>query len=353
MAESALNSFRESLEETKHKTGYNFQILHPNFNSVLSNGRIYAHWFEPGTVIASAEADGNVIIFDIAGELNADIFDPEGAVTKTFEGRLTEIGPVEGLRLVSDKDINALTSENGQNGYTMSLYEGNVVRAYLEAYPEVFVYAQHPSVARAIINTELIEELLSRKPAEAENEADAADEPVEEMPAEAEKDEETFVDLPEEEVETAEPEPEKPKKQAKKKTGSAKKAKPAAKETAATARYDLLPLDVIEEFLDEYETDYEWSFFTAIEAYKKGRAKLVSAAVAVAHDAYADGPEAVMRLAEIAGQRAEESIGSDDVLVYVNDAVKEYLLYLREGDESTDHTENILWDLICGAASVI
>lgn len=347
MAESAVTSFKKTLEETTKETGYNYQILHPNFTSVLSSGRIYAHWFEPGTVIASVEAEGNVVIFDIAGDLKADIFDPEGDVNKTFEKSLTEVPPVNGLKLVSDKDVNALLSEGGLNGYKMDLYEGNVVRAYLEAHPEIFVYAKHPSVARAIVNVELVEELISRVPEEGPEEEPSEEtdvfalEPVEE---ESEQKEETVSEEEEPAVEEKKPAKKPAKKKAVKKTAGAS--------MAIGARYDLLPLDVIESFLGEFSETSPDTFFSAIEGYKKGERRLLDAAVAVAQDVYVDGPEAVMKLACIASEKAESAgEAPHDSLFYINDAVNEYLLHLREGSDETDHIANILWDMICGDAA--
>ncbi len=346
MAESAVTSFKKTLEETTKETGYNYQVLHPNFTSVLSNGRIYAHWFEPGTVIASVEADGNVIIFDISGDLKADIFDPEGALTKTFEKTLTEIPPVDGLKLVSDKDVNALLSEGGLNGYKMDLYEGNVVRVYLEAHPEVFVYAKHPSVARAIVNVELVEELLSRVPEESEEEQ--VQEETDAFALAHSEEAEVMEDAEFAEEESVSEEKKPAKKTAKKK--SAKKASEAP--MSVEARYDLLPLDVIGSFLDKFGVMSQVSFFSAIEGYKKGSSRLLDAAVAIAQDVYADGPEAVMKLACIAAGKTEAAGDAPrDSLYYINDAVNEYLLHLRSGDDETDHIANILWDMICGEAA--
>ena len=378
MAANAVTSFRKTLDDTARETGYNYQILHPNFNAVLGEKKINACWFEPGTIVASIEAEGQVIIIEVAGDLRADVFDEEGGLIRTFEGRLEAIDDEEsGFRLISDSDLTALVGKSGLNGYHMEMYEKNVVRAYLEKHPDIYVDAQHPSVARGVVNKALVAQLLGllKEAEEAEEEYDdaddvPADEPSEDVFAEIEdadeegdaEDEGEYDDAEEapaveplkEELPPAEEEPE-VKKPAKKQAKSQKKAEPAEEKPKAecSGRYDLLPLDIAGELLDGIEEadDDDDSFFEDIEDFKEGDGSLIDAAISFGKAYFTDGVSAVMKLAAIAEADAEEN-GEDawkekDVRYFINEAVRHYLLYLRDGDEE-GHTAYTLWNLVCG-----
>ena len=357
MAESAVTSFKSTLDSLAEETGYNYQLLHPDFKKVLSNKRINACWFAPGTIMASIEAEGNVIIIEVAGQLRADIFDPDGGLAKSFQGSLEVIQEESGLRLISDSDLNALVSESGYNGYHMEVYSRNVVRAYLEKYPDIFVDAQHPSVARAIVNKGLIEELLSMVPSEAgETAGNSIVDPVDigELPDVADVLPEVF----EETLPAEEPAQEQPKEKKKtKKTAKASSKKEAKDEEKSDVprrgRYDLLPLDLIGLFIEEFDAaDADINFFDVLEACKTSQGNLLDAALSLAKGYFTDSVAAVMEFAVIAEKDAEEN-GEDtwkacDVRYFINEAVRYYLLYLREGNAS-GYISKAVWSLVCGA----
>ena len=131
------------------------------------------------------------------------------------------------------------------------------------------------------------------------------------------------------------------------------KAEPVNEEAPEIVRFDLLPLDLVGEFIEMFDKEADdIGFLALIEAYKKGQVSLLSAAVTYAKANYGDAIDAVTVLAKAfeadAAANGEGAWAEGDVIVYLNSAIKEYLMSLR-GQNNGKAAENILGNLFRGA----
>lgn len=177
-------------------------------------------------------------------------------------------------------------------------------------------------------------------------------------------------EMEEDEDEEALPEPvEKEVKKTEKKTAkkaaakepkkTAKKAKdkesPAPADEEAVGRFDLLPLDIIGKIVsEEFDTTGEKDVLGYIEDYKKSKDEeaLIKAAMYLIDGYFASPTDFVMALAVMIEKEAEE-YGEDfwkekGATRCINEAIKDWLMYLKEGNED-NKLMRAVWSLICAA----
>lgn len=387
---AAIAKFKSKLEILEGETGCAFDIVYPKFEEALENNRLFADWFDPGTVIARATNGSTVITYDIVGDLEARIDTADHEPVRSFDGRFKPVNdPATGLIIENDTDIKALKEKRHASGCLMTCDDNNKLRISVNNEDVGEIVAADPSVARGILNKEFVTELL--KAAEREDDEEpgihklgselpdtyldpevaAMDKPFrtdipeyDEYAADQEEratsealerakeavEADSLPDMP------AKKEPKKAEKEAKKPAKKEKKssAKKKAPEEEPAGRFDLLPLDVIADFLTRFDEAKEGDFLRDIEAYKKKGEGLLDAAVSFAKGYFKDGPDAVMKLAVIAEEEAsengEDSLMEGDVTACINSAVKDYLLFLQKGCDEKDYFSHVLWALICGAS---
>lgn len=394
---AAIAKFRSKMESLEKETGASFEIIYPGFEEALEKNRLYADWFVPGTVIARAKKGDIEITYDIEGELDAVIDSVLGEPVCSFEGKFKPVNIKDALLVIdSDSDLAAIKEHRHASGCTIRYGDNNKLRIKVNNEDVGEIIAADPSVARGILNKDFVTELLSAageasvsSPEDAsgvyelgselpdtfldeesvhedaplrtdipEYDEYMAEKDVNVADAALEKAEETIEKdaLSKKPENAASKKAEKGAKKPAKKAASKKKTVTGASDEDSPCRYDLLPLDVIGDFLDKFEDAKEGDFFKDIEAYKKKGEGLLAAAVSFAKGYFADGPEAVMRLAgiaaEIAEKNGEDALMDKDVKAYINSAVKFYLLFLKEGCGENDYIARVLWELVCGESAV-
>lgn len=366
----AIAKFGEKLEKLEKKTGCMFEIAYPKFSESVETNRLYADWYEPGTVIARAVKGNTVIVYDIAGELDAHLIDPDGQITDTFSGQFRAVtgGPVT---ITSDKDLAALNDGTDPSGYRLMFGGNNILRVSLNTGYSEPLYANDPSVARGLLNEELLNaafEMAKEKEAEEALLPEAlreAGKPKQapEPASHEESDVKPFEAVQEDALKEDVPEPEKPAKKQKKTAKETKKAvKSDNADAEGEARFDLMPLDLVGTFLQEMKNASDRDFLKDIEAFKLGERSLLDAAMSFAKGIYSftattgadcGATDAIMDLAVQFGKDAEangeDAWKSRDVKHYINEAVREYLVYLRDGGGVSSAVHRILFALFCGA----
>lgn len=363
----AIAKFSEKLDKLEKKLGCAFEIAYPKFSEAVEANRLFADWFEPGTVIARAVKGNTIVTYDIAGELDAQLIDPDGQVTKTFSGRFRPIKE-DIVTINNDKDLSALYDGTDPSGCRLMFAGGNKLRISVHSEYVEPIFAEDPSIARGILNEEFLRILFGEaemaaadaeallpaalRDAGAANEEDAE----EDAPLLAPE-----ADMPEEEEqagsdESSDEKPASPvkktKKAAKEPKRSAKKNEPAEEEEPV-GRFDLMPLDLVGEFLMEMESAPDIDFLKDIEAFKNGRRTLLEVAMSYAKGYYAEATDAVMDLAvtfeKDAAANGEDAWKDKDARHFINVAIRSYLEYLKEGVGIDDHIRKVLYALFCGA----
>ena len=402
-------AFDKRIEELEKEVGCKFEISYPKFKNSLEENRLYADWFEPGTILANA-AKGNVVItYSITGDLDARLDSATGDPLHTFSGKFRPISE-NGVSIENDKDLQALSAGNHPSGCKLLFRSNNKLMISVNDKNVGPIIADVPSVAKGILNKEHLVELLNAaggtdeeapaadkddvapvriddigvtyelgsdlpditqiKPIERPNASLIADDIPEydEYIAKKKEEEKAALEKAKEAIdESLKEKAEKPTKKPAKKTAAKEVKKETKKEkktssekkTAATsndvpeARFDLLPLDLIGILLAEFGSEaYDPDFFTEIEDYKKGERTLLDASISYAKANYSDGPEAVMALAEAfakdAGINGEDAWKEGDTRTYLNAAIRDHLLHTRD-KEATDLVAAVLGNLICAA----
>ena len=394
-------AFKARLEELEQLTGNKYEIMYPEdeFRNALNSNRLSANWFEPGTLLAKATGEDNTVLFEVVGNLSADVYDADGVLVTSFVDRITPIEEDEtGFRLLDDKDLDMLLTDSHPSGCILRVLSENKVYAHVENKKLQPVVSNETSIARTILDRDIVEGLMtaaadapdiSASAKKATKKLSKIDLPPESVFTEEEKKAEEDVkaaevvtEVPEEEpmkeaseevvqtevseapeepvavepeAEEAEPVKAKPARKsakAKKKEEKAEEAEPE-KGPELLGRCDLLPLDAVGDFFDIEDT--EGNVYGAIEEFKKyGNPGDLLHAARIFSAVTFDSPEtAVLELAvkleEDAienGERAwEETL---DVKDCVNLGIR-HLLQIRRGDKDMRHDREFLMATICGA----
>lgn len=386
-----VKAFQEKLSALEKSSGLKYEILYEDLDSNLMENRLSPCWFSPGDVLASAKSDDHTVVFEVTGGLRADLCDPDGEIAYSFDDCINALEDNgDGFCLLDDNDLNALVSRNHPSGYILKIHKGNTVSAYVQDSSIQAEEANRLSVAKAILDQSVAVGLMDKA---AKADAERIELPPEEFfPAneKTEKEEtsarskalaksaEMLDEMAEpgvsaKEVKNVAPaEPKKvEKKEAKAKKAETpekkeiKKTKPASEKSEPTVaadkaepsvseRFDLLPLDFVSDFISAFDNAKESDFFKDIEAFKGGNGSLLDAAVSFAKAHYPEGAvDAVMVLAaafsEDAAANGEDAWKSRDARSYISDAVKSYLLFLKEGCDKHDHILDVLFALFCGS----
>ena len=415
MSEAAIKIFKEKLGALEKETDCRIEIVHPDFFKSVEANRLFADWFEPGTVLARAIKGDIVVTYDIVGSLDAVLVDSKGDTVRKFKGKFE---PYNKALILIDDDRNLSTLNDGTDpsGCVLRFAENNHLRISVNNLPVEPIIAPDPSVARGILNREYLNQLIAEgedanmrsmgrldaeararfdehvegklydpddvlpeKPISDQDIAPSADmipgdipeyeEYMEEMAKGKEKtDSEAALELAMQaveneklEAEVSKPAKKTAKKKAAKETKEMKKDSKAEKKeqelkekeapkNAVTepVRYDLLPLDVVGEFIEAFDTQTtELGFLASIEAYKKGEMSLLDTAVVFARANYSDAIEAVTVLAE-AFEKNEKSEG--DKVRLLNLAIGEYLKSLRAKDKE-QAAGTVFTNLFCAACA--
>jgi len=386
---AAIARFNSKIENLERETGCSFQIEYPGFEDFLERNRLFADWFEPGTVLARAVKGDTVITYDIVGTLEARIDAPDGAPVQAFSGWFYPITLGE-LSLGSDDDLIALSDGSHTSGCRAYFDGHNSLRISVNDESVGPIISTDPSVARGILKANYISELLSAADRAAAFDEDGYSshidaktaEKMREKVYELEPAEENAPDMSEQNAskaalekakaaiekgslssddEKADKKKAKKSEKAEKKPAKSGKKAPASKKTKASSddasggRFDLLPLDIVSEYIDRFDDAEEGDFFKDIEKYKKNGKGLLDAAVSFGKGYYpADSTDAVLALAEAfeksASENGEDAWKEQDARHYINLAVRSYLMFLREGcSEECDHILDTLFALFCGA----
>ena len=411
MSESkAVQKFNEKLEALEKDTGLTFELLPELIADHVDTNRLYAGWFAPNTVLATATDGKDTIKYEVIGGVDATLLSPSGDSVHTFLGKFA---PFENddITIANDKDIDALTDGKHESGYTLLINANNKVRVSAEGIDAIEpAMPTDLSVARNLLNAEIARELKKAifnyvKPedrlteqkkindrldalAEAASELEDAgfeDMPDRQLDPDDEEDKPFETDIPEyseteegkaflekhmEEIDKGDEEaslPEPTKKEEKKtsKKAPSKTKQTKAKKTAASKtkkdealvsdeesipRYDLLPLDFISTFINEFSQNYkEVGFLSMIELYKSEDCSLLDAAVMYAKANYADAAEAVTALAREfeadAEANGEDAWKEKDALRYINEAIQDHLF----GSDNEEKAGSTLRRLVCAA----
>lgn len=380
---AAVTKFNTKIETLEKETGFKYKIEVPDFEKIIEENRLFADWFEPGTVLARVEGESATLVYEIDGPISARLNNKQGAAVAEFIGFL-EPYKDDDVALENDKDLEALLGKKHASGFSLDAESRNSVFVYVEDSAIDPIVIEDSSVARCILNKELAVGLMERAleegaagetsdssddtsdfaggfevddkdrlPDKKINDAlDAALEALEgndgfdlpDRPSAPEEDDTPPMipdDIPEyseymKEKEKAEKEAEKAeKKQTKKAAKTTEKPAKSAKTGDSEGdipRYDLLPLGIIGAFIERYDVvPYDLDFFASIEAYKSGEGSLLDAAIAFTKS-YCDGyVEAIDALAE----RAEEvaDYAECDVTTCINKSIRSYLLCLKDWDK--------------------
>jgi len=338
-------AFREKLEKLESETGCRFEIVYPKLDESLEANRLFADWFDQGCVLARAVKGKSVITYDVVGGLSAVLESPLGEVLESFKGKIV---PVENelVYIESDKDLVELSSNGHSSGCSLKFEGHNVVRMQINDEKVGPIYAK-ASIAKAILNKDFIDELLG---AVGETGATEAAEALEKAKETIESDS----------AETKEKAEKKPaKKGPKKAEGKTESQKGKTEPQEGVTRFDLLPLDVIGEFIEKFESyndAKEGDFLKNIELFKKTGKGLVEAALSFA-GACIDGQAAdiVMKLADEAtadaAENGEEALKMRPATSLINEAIKNYLMYLKANDSSAqNYGIKAIYALICASS---
>lgn len=403
MAESkAVQKFKEKLETLEKDTALGFDII-PDLEEHIKANRLYTGWFAPGTVLATAKDEkGNVIKYEVEGDLDATLLSPSGDTVHTFSGKFT-IYETGDILIANDKDIDALKDGTHESGHTLLINTNNKVKVSVEGNSDISpVTPEDLSVARNILNVDLANELkeaifnyvkpedklpdkkindrldaladaatkldelafdeLPERPLTPEEAEDERITPFEvDIPVVPDEEDEEIEDLPEpakkEEKKTAKKASSSKTKQTKAKKSSASKTKKdEAKEAIASdeedvPRFDLLPLDIVKAFIDKFDEDCEdVDFLYMIERYKAEECSLLEAAVMYAKANYESAADAVTTLAKEfeadAEANGEDAWKEKDALRYINEAIQDHLF---SGSDEEDRKNATLRRLVCAA----
>lgn len=390
---AAITKFNNKIDALVNETGFNYEMELPDYEQLVGDNRLYASWYEPGTRLARVEGENAILVYEVSGGLTAVLKDKSGSSVKEFAGFI-EPYTGDNISIENDKDLDALKAGKHESGYSLEIKEDNSVVAYIEDMAIEPMKFEDLSIARCILNKDLAVGLMARASEENEdlelpdtfevddkdrlpdkkiNDAlDAALEAIEgnagfvapETPSEPEEkasepekgDIPSFEEFAETEEGKAEIEAIKEEEEKVKKSSKTVKKTVKTKKTAdseALERYDLLPLDLIGEFVERFdEQGDEKTFFAAIEDFKKGKGSLLDAALMFAREHYVDAVDAVTALAIYAEEDAEKN-GEDawkggDVKDCINTAIKGYLADSR-GDAKEGFEAKALWGLVTGA----
>lgn len=382
-----VDAFKKKLTELSKTSGREYKVVYNGFNDHLVDNRLSPYWFRPGEIIASAETEEGIVIFEISGKLESELIDSKGEGLFSFDEFLTPLDDV----LSDDKDLKALIDGTHPSGNSLWINSGSIVSAFLQATDMEPVKMHNASVASAILDPAAIDKVLAAAKASASPEEQEIELPPEEFFPDNEKDEKEEAkgkrkaaleesmknlesagedaapkktkvttkkkseDKMDKEVKAKEPEKveavtEEPAKKAKKE----KVAKEPAKKTSSGGRCDLLPLDVLSDFLAARPGKDDDPFSLVRVFTETGDPEsLIKAAKAFSSRNYDCDETALLELsvlmeedAAVNGEGAWKD--ADDLKPFVNDGIRHILQFSR-GDTDMSHDRGFMQAMLCGA----
>lgn len=333
-----VESFKKKIAEIEEKSGTHYKICYAGYKQALENNRLHPYWHKP-CVLAEISKDKSTVVFELTGNLEADLINPVGEIIKSFKGCITPCESddtqyitnsgiyEEGVEILNDEDLKPYI-DGDYEGWHISFTDETYIKIYNKDNPEKVEVIATDSLARPIFDTELINKMLA---------------------------------VPKEEE--AKPKKKEPEKKAEKK--SEKKIQDSGQRTEfesgavrdiqkGKGRCDLLPLDIVGLFMME-EGDAGYNFLETVSDFQENGevATLIHAAHCFATQNFEDKETAILEYAchmEDGCNKYGERNWQKGIPMnrYIDSAIRHYLKFKR-GDDDERHDRAVLWNLLCGA----